>query len=366
MIGDNYLGRFLNGVSHVDLNFIKLPPHFDGVNEPANADYEALLPGFGTLPPCFQGVIKFATASLLFHSDFVRSYFSPSHPIIMSMFYQSDFISRFKNFVVTTGEKSGLVSSGVPPHLNMHYDLKKLQNQNDELNLKLDTQHKFIIDLLKLMPEQVVNEIVKNNLTINGVVSKSYFDQMKIDILDAVSNISTSNNSVHVIQSIEPPSTPLTISLGNKMYPVVKWTYDSAFHIIDQNFIYPLCTIELVFLCYFFGINGSVPFKSSYFSKDIVLLSKYNKNNSSNNYSKSCQVIKRITDIILSEKLVTNLNELQEMGSVEAMKLFQMVYDKFLMKLYKVDNVVNLKLKCRDKCKLKYTTAYDLLQNIKD
>ena len=60
MIGDNYLGRFLNGVSHVDLNFIKLPPHFDGVNEPANADYEALLPGFGTLPPCFQGVIKFA------------------------------------------------------------------------------------------------------------------------------------------------------------------------------------------------------------------------------------------------------------------------------------------------------------------
>lgn len=86
--GDQLCGRTVCGLPRISstIEFDILPPHFNvEASRLLNGTFwNGILNGYDRYPSGFKRALPYFLASLLYHHDYLRSVFQPSHPIFLS------------------------------------------------------------------------------------------------------------------------------------------------------------------------------------------------------------------------------------------------------------------------------------------
>ena len=133
--GDQYVGRTICGLPRNSAEFAILPPRFaSGSNEPFIRD--AINTCFPSLPETNFMVGRFALASLVYHSDFLRQNLPANHLLFSTMLFRNcDLLDALKPMVLCTLATScnEIQGTGIPPDIHITCAVDKIPGRVDEL-----------------------------------------------------------------------------------------------------------------------------------------------------------------------------------------------------------------------------------------
>ena len=128
--GDNLVGRMLTGLPRQHRDFMTLPPHFrQEYSVPADQILEYIRVVFGNLPQTFLGVAKYALASLVYHSEWLRDHLPENHSLFKTgLFRNTNLLAAVKSSVVCILPNASypLQASGVPNDVYIREEIFQL------------------------------------------------------------------------------------------------------------------------------------------------------------------------------------------------------------------------------------------------
>ena len=136
-LGDKYLGWWLAGLNPNHHNFPTLPPHFT-VSMDHPVVQMGLIKAFGGLVDAHsdsKGVFMLCLASMVFHSEFLFAAMareSGHSCLLIPLLQDTELLKELKELVTIDGEESGMVATGVPPHV---YVLKGNEEMKEQIKL---------------------------------------------------------------------------------------------------------------------------------------------------------------------------------------------------------------------------------------
>ena len=174
--GDQLCGRMVAGLPFHDETFAVLPPHFapdDSSTFLTQEFWEDIVPGYSNYPDKYRAIFPYLLASLLYHDGYLRNELNPAHPLWASRVYTRNAIIDTLRTKVLVGigscERSGMKSTGIPPHLALASKVKELTNEVLHLRQQLAT------DIPSLIADKVTSQL-RENFNIEGVASLSLRD----------------------------------------------------------------------------------------------------------------------------------------------------------------------------------------------
>jgi len=297
---DAYVGRTVTGLPANESLFAILPPHFDReADEELAEKWNTYFPGFDALPADFKGVIPFLAASLVYHEEYLRANLNKRHPIFSTQLFTSDFVRKYKDRVLLgsgTCENTGLVASGVPPHVvqslrmdaldkSVKANILSLQEEIKELGEKQNEACEKILSKIDYMHEQtpiLVAEKIKDSFEVQGVKEMTKDDvrqlitgalqdgqtQMKqlfeenFRLLIANTNAAGREAPLAAATAPLPPQAlQVPAAEGAPVYAQFNWAADwdkqkqSRFQYVPKDFEWPTgINTRDVFLHWYFGI----------------------------------------------------------------------------------------------------------------
>jgi len=120
-----------------------LPPHFDlSAGEVLTlAEWEQILPGYRSFyPQRFRQVLVFLLASLVHHKSWLKDRLSSNHPLFQSRLWSSDILDRLssKAYIgVGKHPTTGLIATGVPPHIRLANQIEILRTEGKLFQVEL-------------------------------------------------------------------------------------------------------------------------------------------------------------------------------------------------------------------------------------
>ena len=220
--GDNFCGRVVCGLPVLHANFAALPPHFKlrGEND---TEWQEIVSAMKLAYPfheswgeSFQPTVVFMLASLVHHQSWVIEKLPINH-IVRSKANLWERLSHLHSHLVTSDKESHLQATGVPPHAIMFGNIKKIDQDVQRVEKKVD-------DLkiqVAAMPEKIVEgmkQFYHDRDVENDVASASVMREMmkqQADVLNAqidslrssVRSIADTNTGETADDDAAPPPT---------------------------------------------------------------------------------------------------------------------------------------------------------------
>ena len=140
--GDETVGRVVCGLPVNDTAFCALPPHFtlsdlEVIKE--SVGWESVVENYDKYPASFKHVIHYLVASIVFHDSYLQQTLPESHMLFNSKLYTHEvciggvrrsLVNHFRGKILGGVGKcaaTGMVASGIPPHLVTAYEMKQLR-----------------------------------------------------------------------------------------------------------------------------------------------------------------------------------------------------------------------------------------------
>ena len=274
---DQLVGRCAAGLPMEDNNFAALPPHFcrcDGNPVLSAAEWSAVVPGYDKYPHAFKAAIPLLVASVVYHAGWLREHLPAAHPVFQTRLFTGGFIERLSPHVVAGcnhNPESGLVATGVPPHLILAHRLHLLEEEarqqkkaNEEESRKLREvilqQHS---DLLRTLPDAVASSVLAR-CQVGGAVPVTAGDLERTlqeyteRILAAVAR-----------HSVQPEAAPAPAQPASQpeQRETVRWrsfVWKGRIHPVPEDFTWPVVPIKAMWDLWLFGKPGEgiAPYKS--------------------------------------------------------------------------------------------------------
>jgi len=249
VVGDKYLGRCLAGLNPNHHLFGTLPPHFT-VSAEHPVVQMGLIAAFGGLlggHPDSIGVFILCLASMVYHSNFLLATMageSGHSCLCIPLLQDSDLVKELKELVTIDGEESGMIATGVPPHVHI---LKGNEDMKEQLKLLvqgMDKQNEMIVATVRAAVNE--NDIRSGLLTLNTLEEKLKSHSENIGLLLR-----------HELGAINPdlvrPQAPLAVNATNLVG--VMYSYDGRFWSVPEGFVLPKkADIFQAFVYWFSGI----------------------------------------------------------------------------------------------------------------
>lgn len=315
---DQLCGRSVSGLPITDRAFATLPPHFskDTTNSISEKEWCMMLPCYNMLPMSFKPAVPFLLASLVHHVNFLKNVLPITHPLFSAPVFASGYIDRLKDRVllgIGTCTETGMIASGIPPHL-------AVANEMAEMSKQVQMSNTQIISECKKLPEQVARTIL-DNFKIDGTtpVTRADFDrfltQVEMKILKA--NINCNNIAENTKEGTEPDQ-----------FVMNYWESDHKFHMVPQNWVLPQNCVKDVWLLWHFGHlqNKIRPYRL------LEPMDMMNQNQRSL-LSKIRRVMKEITKAGKDAELITEETQAIKMLREDSSSFFDKAFELLMNKL---------------------------------
>ena len=99
-----------------------------------------LLPGYEKYPPCFQSVVPYLFASIVYHVGFLRSTLDCHHPIFQTTIFTRGYVKQFEDRIQLFELKSGycnMMATGVPHSIITLHELNEIKKEQAAQRLEM-------------------------------------------------------------------------------------------------------------------------------------------------------------------------------------------------------------------------------------
>ncbi|RLO05810.1 hypothetical protein DYB28_005428 [Aphanomyces astaci] len=179
------------------------------------------------------GVLKLSLASLMHHSDYLRSKLPANHAVLQtSVFRDDDMMSRLKSLVRSSS--ATLKPTGLPPYVEIYRQLELQQTTLKTLSSEVVANIRRILD--------------EKELT-TCTVTPAYIDKLFSSIVECLSD-----GSVRA----EPVATGPQRSRRQHML----YAWGGRLHKLPETFVFPSVDTATSWALWWLGKNNKVPYKT--------------------------------------------------------------------------------------------------------
>ena len=206
--GDQLTGRALSGLPFNDSSFASLAPHFSS-EQLERIRWPTILPLYSRLPETFKRALPYLLASICYHESWLRSSLPAHHPLLNTHLFASGELSALRAHVFTGRSRcplTGMVATGVPPHLVLSNEMSAVAQQTEVLKREL-------LDRCGQLPAELAS-VLLSRFSINGAIPVTLDDiktllnnavsQMRTELRDAIPTATASSSLSSAIADDDP------------------------------------------------------------------------------------------------------------------------------------------------------------------
>lgn len=261
--GDQYVGRTVSGLPIDSEEFGILPPFFDD-------DFDitsALRTCFPTLPATLDRIATFALASVIYHSEWLRSTLPSAHPLFgTAPFVDTAMADVLKSHIQCRIGKidDPIRATGVPAHTMI---LNKLGDMIEEVKAIGPALKAVQPDIIKAVSSTVKNTIIEHAIQTRAISEEGLNDAMtrvleRTGIMRVVANL-------EVLHDRHQPETTTIQAPGTVASTTNTYCWGGRISRVPENFRFPKGGVYISWQHYCCGKPGVYPALSSLESKDL-------------------------------------------------------------------------------------------------
>lgn len=342
--GDQIVGRAVCGLPINGKEFGTLPPHFVASDIAAlnEIGWEHILEGYEYYPACFQRVVPYLLASLLYHEAFLREELDKNHPLWNQKVFTAlipgtshTVADAFKSKAVTglgTCRSTNMRATGVPPHLDIVMEVDGLRQAVVELADAGKRDREEIIKAVQGVPA-LVKTCILANFSVDGVVPvttselhRAIQDSSRM-IIDTISTRLQGNVVPAPSPSSEPPET-----VEARHFRTFQWADGSLGRYVPENFCFPSQDAKTLWDLWHYGnaAEGILPYRRLCKGHEDDLQTKAEQSL----LSRTLLVMDKIREIAESKNLLQTDQDVGTLTRAVSDNIFYTSYAQLLSDLY--------------------------------
>ncbi len=248
---DQFVGRVVSGLPITDVKFACLPPRFHSSVVESVIDWEAVFPGYHTLPGSFRSVLPFLLASLSYHRVWLTQNLHHSHPLLHTPLFAQKLIDPFCGRVIppesTYGrcDLTGIQATGVPTMLLISTQISHFQKKMENISSNL--------------PENIVTKIL-DKCHIHGAIPITRDDMagFQREIMSQMKDIVNQSIRQNTHEHRQPTDINYLLIddaevLDASIFRLFVWPSNGEFHMVPENYEIPRVNIKNVFFLWHYG-----------------------------------------------------------------------------------------------------------------
>ena len=240
--GDQLTGRVLSGLPFNDSAFASLPSHFDqeGVRLIA---WESILPLHSRLPHTFKQALPYLLASVCYHERWLRLTLPVQHPLFASHLFASGTVQSLQRHLLTGCSRcpvTGMMATGIPPHLVMSNGLTDVVKETQLLKEKL-------LSRCAELPAELTSTML-SKFSIGGAIPLTA-DDMRVMLNGVVAQVRAELRQVHA-----PETRASVATVDPSVDPRFQlWSWGGRLHMVPQGWLFPSTNIKDTWNLWHFG-----------------------------------------------------------------------------------------------------------------
>ena len=306
--GDQLTGRMLSGLPFNDSSFSSLPPHFskDGLDR---IQWALILPLYSRLPETFKRALPCLLASICYHEQWLRSTLPAHHPLFATYLFASGCMSSLKEFVIAGRSRcsiTGMLATGIPPHLAMSNELTDVVKQTQVLREEL-------LAKCTELPSELVN-VMLSRFIVNGAIPVT-MDDIKALLNNVLTQMRAEIRDALPAATHTPASPESTDPLADPRFQL--WMWRGKMHMVPEGWRFPSTDVKATWNLWHFGHVHERIRPLRYLKKaDLINASQITV------WSKCRSVMKAIATEMVEMKLVQSLEEVEKLSAVDSSAAF--------------------------------------------
>lgn len=242
--GDQFTGRVLSGLSFIDSSFATLPPHFseDGLRLIA---WNTILPQYSRLPATFKQSLPMLLASVCYHEEWLRSTLPAHHPLFSTHLFASGAVEQLKPHVLLGCSRcpvTGMVATGIPPHLVMSNGLTDVVKHTQALKEEL-------LSRCAQLPKELTDTLL-DKFTIHGAIPVTAADLTGM-LNTIMAQMRAELREVRASQPSDP--LPSTHTHPNADPRFKLWSWRGKLHMVPEGWVFPSTNVKDTWQLWHFG-----------------------------------------------------------------------------------------------------------------
>jgi len=330
--GDQLVGRAVCGLPINNIDFATLPPHFrkEDLEELNQIGWTNILPDYENFPKCFQPIVPFLLASLIYHWKYLLKSFGPGNSLFNQPFSTRIFETNLgvgtifqlfrdrillgKNYC----EDTKLQATGIPDHLSIAHEVKNLvdcvRRFEDEALPELKNA---IISKIEEVPENV-KSIIMENFTIEGVVPVNMSDIQRV-ISEAKAEILSKVSHIEINTALPQEDTVAITSTHRFDY----FTWGGKIRMIPRNFIFPNSTVKTMWDLWF---HGNEKEKIQPYKNLVQNIKDLEQKTTRNKVHRTNKVMMTLLKIAVEKELIDSTKDISKMTQAESDHVFDCTF----------------------------------------
>jgi hypothetical protein len=306
--GDQLTGRVLSGLPFNDPAFASLPPHFDQEGLRL-ISWDSILPLHSRLPHTFKQALPYLLASICYHEEWLRSTLPPHHPLFSTHLFASGTVQSLQRHILAGCNRcpvSGMMATGIPPHLVMSNGLTDVVKQTQLLKEEL-------LSRCAELPAELTNTML-SKFSINGAIPLTV-DDMRAMLNSVVAQMRAELREVHAVEMLASASTaPIDPSVDPRFQ---LWSWGGRLHMVPQGWVYPSTNIKDTWNLWHFGHLADKIRPLRCLKKfDLVGAAQITL------WAKTSGVMKAISQVIFDMKLVEAVEDVLKLAAADSSAFF--------------------------------------------
>jgi hypothetical protein len=325
---DQMVGRLLSCLEWNSDDFTTLPPHFL-TNTVDDIEWNSIVPGFENYPACFQCVIPYLVASVVYHHEWLEENLPAGHPYFTCYLYEKKKSPALKEYVILTRgycPETGMTATGLPESMRLASKIGEMESRMEEFKRSMDAMRENMNsnheDTIERIPPAVVESVLQK-IRVEGAVSvtvddlKKYCSEIREMIDDRFANI-----VMPAVNNTDPvPNTPQ--DEGAQVVNFTPFHWGGGFHYLPENYTFPSMTVKNIWDRWLHGVpcQGIPPyrhivkdFKGISTSKEKVKFSK----------------IRYVVEALLKH-VNLSMSDILELGEAETNRLFLDAFQPYMV-----------------------------------
>jgi hypothetical protein len=308
--GDQLTGRVVCGLPFNESSFALLPPHFNAVGLD-QIEWPAVLPLYARLPQKFKQALPYLLASILHHEQWLRTTLSAQHPLFSTYLFASGAVDALKVHVLVGCNRcpvTGLIATGIPPHLAMANELNAVIKESRLLK-------ETLLARCAELPSQL-GDMLLSKFSIHGAIPVTV-ENLTMIVNNAVSQMQSSLREVlpNSAASSAAPSHDLMDSASNPRFQI--WAWGGKLHMVPEGWQFPSTDIKATWNLWHFGhiLDRIRPLRQLK-KADLAGASQVSA------WSKTNGVMKAIAQVMVEMKLVESLENITKLSEIDSSDAF--------------------------------------------
>ncbi|DAZ94187.1 TPA: hypothetical protein N0F65_000414, partial [Lagenidium giganteum] len=223
--GDMHVGRTVCGLPLDSPGFALLPPHFIARDQHLSDTMSRV---FGKLPDGISFIAEHTLASMVFHSDFVKSHVHPDHRVLPSPLFQVPGLIAELRLKLSRSSSSNdsMTATRIPPNVAILGHIQGIRASVDQT-----------VAVIKSAQVTIVDDVVGRLNNGNQVLTRDTVESAVTSAIDrcGVRELVEDLRNERESQSLSPPTDPPAAP----QQTVFLW--GGGFHILPGDFAWPNC-----------------------------------------------------------------------------------------------------------------------------